>query len=51
MPEVPECYRLSGEKDYPLKVVADDTPGYDAFVVNRLDRPAVSTDGPAESRS
>ena len=38
MPEVLECYRLSGEKDYLLKVVADDIPGYDAFVFNKLAR-------------
>jgi Lrp/AsnC family leucine-responsive transcriptional regulator len=38
MPEVLECYRLSGDKDYLLKVVADDIPGYDAFVFNKLAR-------------
>lgn len=38
MPEVLECYRLSGEKDYLLKVVADDIPSYDAFVFNKLAR-------------
>ncbi len=38
MPEVLECYRLAGDKDYLLKVVADDIPAYDAFVFNRLAR-------------
>ena len=38
MPEVLECYRLSGDKDYLLKVVADDIPGYDAFVFDKLAR-------------
>ncbi len=38
IPEVLECYRLSGDKDYLLKVVADDIPGYDAFVFNKLAR-------------
>jgi Lrp/AsnC family leucine-responsive transcriptional regulator len=38
MPEVLECYRLSGDKDYLLKVVADDIPSYDAFVFNKLAR-------------
>ena len=30
--------RLSGDKDYLLKVVADDIPGYDAFVCEKLAR-------------
>jgi Lrp/AsnC family leucine-responsive transcriptional regulator len=38
MPEVLECYRLSGEKDYLLKVVADDIPNYDAFMFNKMAR-------------
>jgi Lrp/AsnC family leucine-responsive transcriptional regulator len=38
MPEVLECYRLAGDKDYLLKVVADDIPGYDAFVFDKLAR-------------
>ncbi len=38
MPEVLECYRISGDKDYLLKVVADDIPGYDTFVFNKLAR-------------
>jgi Lrp/AsnC family leucine-responsive transcriptional regulator len=38
MPEVLECYRLSGDKDYLLKVVADNIPSYDAFVFNKLAR-------------
>jgi len=38
MPEVLECYRVSGDRDYLLKVVADDIPGYDAFVFNKLAR-------------
>jgi Lrp/AsnC family leucine-responsive transcriptional regulator len=38
MPEVLECYRLSGDKDYLLKVVADDIPSYDAFVFDKLAR-------------
>jgi len=38
MPEVLECYRLSGDKDYLLKVVAEDIPSYDAFVFNKLAR-------------
>ncbi len=38
MPEVLECYRLSGEKDYLLKVMADDIPGYDTFLFNKLAR-------------
>jgi Lrp/AsnC family leucine-responsive transcriptional regulator len=36
MPEVLECYRLSGDKDYLLKVVADNIPGYDAFVFDKV---------------
>ena len=38
MPEVLECYRISGEKDYLLKVVADDIPTYDRFVFHKLGR-------------
>jgi len=38
MPEVLECYRLAGEKDYLLKVVAENIPAYDAFVFNKLAR-------------
>jgi Lrp/AsnC family leucine-responsive transcriptional regulator len=38
MPEVLECYRLSGDRDYLLKVVAEDIPSYDAFVFNKLAR-------------
>jgi Lrp/AsnC family leucine-responsive transcriptional regulator len=38
MPEVLECYRLSGEKDYLLKVMADDIPSYDTFLFNKLAR-------------
>jgi len=38
MPEVLECYRVSGDRDYLLKVVADDIPSYDAFVFNKLAR-------------
>ena len=38
MPEVLECYRLSGDTDYLLKVVAEDIPGYDAFICDKLAR-------------
>lgn len=31
MPEVVECYRMSGDIDYLLRVVVSDMRGYDAF--------------------
>jgi Lrp/AsnC family transcriptional regulator len=31
MPEVVECYRMSGDIDYLLRVVVSDIQGYDAF--------------------
>lgn len=36
LPPVLECYRLTGDYDLLLKVVADDTRSLDQFVANRL---------------
>ena len=36
MPEVLECYFLTGMSDYLLKVVAQDTKGLERFLVNTL---------------
>jgi Lrp/AsnC family leucine-responsive transcriptional regulator/Lrp/AsnC family transcriptional regulator len=34
--EVMECYHLAGPNDYLLKIVVDDMPAYQQFIVNRL---------------
>lgn len=36
LPEVLECYRLAGEKDYLLKVVTEDIQSYDIFSKEKL---------------
>lgn len=36
LPEVLECYRLAGEKDYLLKVVTEDIQSYDVFSKEKL---------------
>jgi len=38
IPEVIECYRMSGETDYLLKVVVSDIESYDNFYKNLIDR-------------
>ena len=38
IPEVIECYRMSGETDYLLKVVVSDIESYDAFYKNLIER-------------
>ena len=38
IPEVIECYRMSGEKDYLLKVVVSDIESYDAFYKNLIEK-------------
>jgi len=43
IPEIVECYRLTGETDYLLKIVASDIEGYDA-VYKRLIRSAKLAD-------
>ncbi len=40
VPEVTECYRMSGDVDYLLKVVVPDIDGYDAVykrIINRIE--------------
>ena len=34
--EVVECYNISGDYDFLLKVLVQDMPGYQQFVMNRL---------------
>ena len=34
--EVVECYNISGDYDFLLKVLVKDMPGYQQFVMNRL---------------
>jgi len=36
LPEVLECYHISGENDYLLKVVSTDIGGYEDFLLHRL---------------
>ena len=36
MPEVVECYNISGEFDFMLKIVAEDMNAYYDFHVNKL---------------
>lgn len=36
LPEVLECYHVSGESDYLLKVVAADIRGYENFLLHKL---------------
>ena len=38
IPEVVECYRMSGEIDYLLKVVLSDIEDYDSFYKNLIDK-------------
>ena len=38
IPEVIECYRMSGETDYLLKVVVSDIESYDAFYKNLIEK-------------
>ncbi len=38
IPEVIECYRMSGETDYLLKVVVSDIESYDNFYKNLIDK-------------
>lgn len=36
IPQVLECYSVSGEKDYMLKVIAEDVPTYERFLKTQL---------------
>ena len=36
LPEVMECYNISGEYDFMLKVVVEDMPKYQDFIMNKL---------------
>jgi len=38
IPEVVECYRMSGEIDYLLKVVLSNIEGYDSFYKRLIDK-------------
>jgi len=38
IPEVVECYRMSGEIDYQLKVVLSDIESYDSFYKRLIDK-------------
>jgi Lrp/AsnC family transcriptional regulator len=38
IPEVIECYRMSGETDYLLKVVVNDIESYDNFYKNLIEK-------------
>lgn len=43
-PEILECYSMSGDWDYLLRVVASDVAGYEAFLMRTLlDHPAVAS--------
>jgi len=35
-PEVMECYHMTGNYDYLLKIVVEDMPAYQQFIVNKL---------------
>jgi DNA-binding Lrp family transcriptional regulator len=36
LPDVMECYNISGEYDFILKVVVEDMPQYQDFIMNKL---------------
>ncbi len=36
LPEVMECYNISGEYDFMLKVIVEDMPRYQHFIMNKL---------------
>lgn len=36
LPEVLECHRLAGEKDYLLKIITDDIKSYETFSIEKL---------------
>ncbi len=36
LPEIVECYNISGEYDFMLKILVADMPGYQHFVMNKL---------------
>ncbi len=36
IPEVLECHRLAGDKDYILKIVTEDIQSYEAFSIEKL---------------
>jgi Lrp/AsnC family leucine-responsive transcriptional regulator len=36
LPEVIECYRIAGEKDYLLKVIVEDIKSYESFAIEKL---------------
>jgi len=38
IPEVAECYRMSGEIDYLLKVIVSDIESYDSFYKRLIDK-------------
>ena len=38
IPEVAECYRMSGEIDYLLKVIVRDIESYDSFYKHLIDK-------------
>ncbi len=43
-PEIMECYSMSGEWDYLLRVVAKDVAGYETFLMRHLlPQPSVAT--------
>lgn len=35
-PEVMECYLMSGESDYMLRVVVEDIPAFERFIIDKL---------------
>ncbi len=36
MPDVMECYNISGEYDFMLKILVEDMPQYQDFIMNKL---------------
>jgi len=36
LPEIVECYNISGEYDFMLKILVEDMPSYQNFVMNKL---------------
>ena len=38
LPEVLECHRLAGDKDYILKIVTEDIQSYEAFSIEKLSK-------------
>ena len=38
LPEVTECYHITGESDFLMKVIVDDIEAYRDFVLNKLTR-------------